>query len=112
MSRPSVGDLLKQAQKLQEKLNETQESLANLRVEGTAGGGMVTVMMNGRQEVLQIKIEKEVVNPNDLELLEDLIVAAMNQAITNAQELASSEMSKMTGGMLGNIAGGIKLPGM
>lgn len=112
MSRPSMGDLLKQAQKLQEKLSETQESLAGLRVEGTAGGGMVTVVMNGRQEVLHVKLEKEVVNPDDIELLEDLIVAAVNQALTNAQELASSEMNKVTGGMLGNIAGGIKLPGM
>ncbi|KAA0229980.1 YbaB/EbfC family nucleoid-associated protein [bacterium] len=112
MSRPSMGDLLKQAQKLQEKLSETQESLASLRVEGTAGGGMVTVVMNGRQEVLHVKLEKEVVNPDDIELLEDLIVAAVNQALTNAQELASAEMNKATGGMLGNIAGGIKLPGM
>jgi len=112
MSRPSISDILKRTQALREEFSETQEKLANLRVEGTAGGGMVTVVMNGRREVLQVKIEKEVVTPDDTELLEDLIVAAMNQALAKAQEVELTELNKVTGGMLSQVIGGFEMPGL
>ena len=112
MSSAGMGDLLKQAQKLQQKINETQEGLSKLRTEGSAGGGMVSVVVNGKQEILEVRLEKEVVDPDDIEMLEDLIVAAVNQAIKNAQETANSEMNKAAGGMLGNLPGGFKIPGL
>ena len=83
-----LGNLMKQAQKFQEKLAQVQEELENIEVEGTSGGGMVTVVCNGKQEVIQVKIDPEVVNPDDIEMLEDLIVAAVNQAKERAQEMA------------------------
>lgn len=112
MARPSMSELLKQAQKMQEKMQQVQEQLGALTAEGSAGGGMVTAVANGRQELLEIHIDKEVVDPEDVEMLEDLVVAAVNQALQNAQELASEEMSKAAGGMLGNLPGGFKMPGM
>lgn len=112
MSRSSMGDLFRGTQVLQEKISQTHEKLASLRVEGTAGGGMVTVVMNGRREVLQLKIEKEVVNPDDTEMLEDLIVAALNQALVKAQEVEMTEMNKVTGGMLSQVIGGLQMPGL
>ncbi|MCG3156203.1 MAG: Nucleoid-associated protein [bacterium] len=112
MSRSSMGDLFRGTQVLQEKISQTHEKLASLRVEGTAGGGMVTVVMNGRREVLQLKIEKEVVNPDDTEMLEDLIVAALNQALVKAQEVEMAEMNKVTGGMLSQVIGGLQMPGL
>jgi DNA-binding YbaB/EbfC family protein len=104
--------MLKQAQQLQKRLEQLQEELAEKRVEGTAGGGMVTVVVNGKQEPVDVKIDPEVVNPDDVEILEDLIVAAFNQAREKAQELAAEEMRKVTGGMLPQGLGGIKLPGL
>lgn len=112
MSRVGMGDILKQVQKLQEDLNQAQENLASLRAEGSAAGGMVTATANGKQEVLKIRIDKASVDPNDLELLEDLIAVAVNQALANARELASNQMSKAAGGMLGNLTGGLKIPGL
>lgn len=112
MSRSSMGDLFRGTQVLQEKISQTHEKLASLQVEGTAGGGMVTVVMNGRREVLQLKIEKEVVNPDDTEMLEDLIVAALNQALVKAQEVEKAEMNKVTGGMLSQVIGGLQMPGL
>ena len=99
-----LGDLMKQMQKMQTKMEEIQKELEEKQVEGTAGGGMVKVVANGKQEILSIKIEKEVVNPDDIEMLEDLIVAAVNQAKEKAQQLQKEEMSKLTGG--------IKIPGL
>jgi len=95
---------MKQAQKLQEKMAKVQEELASKTVEATAGGGMVTAVVNGRFELTSIRIEKDVVNPDDVEMLQDLIVAAVNEGVRRAQEMASAEMAKVTGGM--------KLPGM
>jgi len=112
MERPGMGDLIKQAQKLQERISQAQENLAHVRAEGSAGGGMVTAVANGRQELLEVRLEKEVVDPNDIEMLEDLIVAAVNQALAQAQELANAEMNKAAGGALGNFAGGLKIPGL
>lgn len=95
----NFGNLMKQAKKMQERVMALQEELAARSVEATSGGGMVTVRVNGKFEVLSLKIEKEVVNPDDVEMLQDLIVAAVNEGIRQAQEMAASEMAKITGGM-------------
>jgi DNA-binding YbaB/EbfC family protein len=94
-----MGDLLKQAEKLQADLKRVQDELAEKTVEAAAGGGMVTVVANGKQEIVSIKIDPEVVNKDDVEMLEDLIVAAVNEARARAQELMMTEMGKITGGM-------------
>lgn len=95
----NFGNIMKQAKKMQERMVELQEELATKSVEATAGGGMVAVSVNGKFEVLSLKIEKEVVNPDDVEMLQDLIVAAVNEGIRKAQEMAAFEMGKITGGM-------------
>lgn len=109
-----MNNLLKQAQKMQEEMLKAQEKLAEIIVEATSGGGMVSVKANCKLEILSIKIEKEVVDPQDKEMLEDLVAAAVNQAIQAAQSKAQEEMQKVTGGMLGgaNLPGGMKFPGM
>ena len=99
-----LGDLMKHMEKMQAKMEEIQKGLEEKQVEGSAGGGMVKVTVNGKQEMLSVKIEKEVVNPDEVEMLEDLIVAATNQAREKAQQLQAEEMSKLTGG--------IKIPGL
>lgn len=102
------GDMVKQAQKLQKQMLELQEELSKKTVEGSAGGGMVKVISNGRQEILSIKIDPEVVDPEDIELLEDLIVAAIANAREKAQAMMEAEMGKlMPGGM-----GGMGIPGL
>ena len=93
------GNLMRQAQQLQAKMVKVQEEMATRTAEATAGGGMVTAVANGRQELVSIKVEKEVVNPEDVEMLQDLIVAAVNAALKKAQEMVSEEMKKLTGGM-------------
>jgi len=95
----NFGNIMKQAKKMQERMMELQEELATKSVEATAGGGMVSVAVNGKFEILSLKIEKDVVNPDDVEMLQDLIVAAVNEGIRKAQEMAASEMGKITGGM-------------
>lgn len=94
---------MKQAQKLQSKMLKLQEELADRTVETTSGGGMVKVVANGRQQIVSIQIEKEVIDPEDSEMLQDLILAAVNDALTKSQEMISNEMGKLTGGM--NIPG-------
>ena len=94
-----IGGILKKAQKMQQDMARMQEELAGKEVEFSAGGGMVTARMNGRQELLALKIEKQVVDPADTEMLEDLVVAAVNGARQRAEELAQSEMSKLTAGL-------------
>ena len=98
-----MGKMMKQAQQLQSKMLKLQEELAEKTIETTSGGGMVKVVANGKQQVVSIQIEKEVVDPDDLEMLQDLILAAINDALTKSQEMVSGEMSKLTGGM--NIPG-------
>jgi hypothetical protein len=90
---------MKQAKKMQERMLQLQEELAAKTVEATAGGGMVSVTVNGKFELLALKIEKEVVNPEDVEMLEDLVIAAVNEGVRKAQEMAAAEMGKVTGGM-------------
>ncbi len=99
-----MGNMMKQAQKLQAKMLKMQEELADKTVEATAGGGMIKAVANGRQQILSIQIEKEVVDPDDVEMLQDLILAAVNDALAKSQEMVSGEMSKLTGGL--------KIPGM
>jgi hypothetical protein len=94
-----MGDFLRQAEKLQMELKKAQDGLAERTVEASAGGGMVKVVANGKQEIVSVKINPEVVNKDDVEMLEDLILAAVNEARDKAQELAMTEISKVTGGM-------------
>jgi DNA-binding YbaB/EbfC family protein len=96
--------MMKQAQKLQEKMAKVQEELAAKTVEATSGGGMVTAVVNGKFELMSIRIEKDVVDPDEIDMLQDLIIAAVNEGVRKAQEMASAEMAKVTGGM--------KIPGM
>jgi nucleoid-associated protein EbfC len=98
------GNLIRQAQQLQGKMMKVQEEMAGRTVEAAAGGGMVVAVANGKQELVSIKIEKEVVNPEDVEMLQDLVVAAVNAALKNAQDMMAEEMKKLTGG--------INIPGM
>jgi len=98
-----MGNMMKQAQKLQAKMMKMQEELGEKTVESSAGGGMVTAVANGRQQLVSIAIEKEVVDPEDVEMLQDLVLAAVNDALTKSQEMVSSEMGKLTGGL--NIPG-------
>lgn len=98
-----MSSILKQAQKMQARLLEIQEELATKTVEASSGGGMITVVANGGQEIVKIKIEKDVVDPNDVEMLEDLVLAAVNEAVRKSREMVSAEMSKVTGGL--NIPG-------
>ncbi len=95
----NFGNIMKQAKKMQEQMGKIQEELETKTVEAQAGGGMVQVVVNGKFNVVSIKIEKEVVNPEDVEMLEDLIVAAVNEGVRKAQEMASQEMAKITGGL-------------
>ncbi len=99
----NMGNMMKQAQKLQTKMMKMQEELADRTVESTSGGGMVKVVANGKQQIVSIEIEKEVVDPEDVEMLQDLVLAAVNDALANAQEMVSGEMGKLTGGL--NIPG-------
>ena len=96
---PSMGNLMKQAQQLQSKMAKLQEELGEKTVEASSGGGMVSVVVNGRQEVLSIKIEKEVINPEDSEMLQDLILAAVNDGMIKAKSMVNEEMSRITGGL-------------
>jgi nucleoid-associated protein EbfC len=109
-----MSAILKQAQKVQEEMQKVQENLENLTVEATAGGGMVKVVANCKLRIQSIHIEPEVIKAEDTEMLEDLIVAAMNQVLNAAQQKANEEMEKVTGGLLGglNLPAGMKFPGL
>jgi DNA-binding YbaB/EbfC family protein len=98
------GNMMKEAQKLQEKMLAMQEEIAKRKVDATAGGGMVTVEVNGKQEILSIKIDPEVINKDDAQMLEDLVLAACNEALRKSRELVQQELGKLTGGM--------KIPGL
>jgi len=90
---------MKQAKKMQEKMTRLQQELETKTVEAQAGGGMVKVVVNGKFEVVSLKIEKDVVNSDDVEMLQDLIAAAVNEGIRKAQEMSAAEMGKITGGL-------------
>jgi DNA-binding YbaB/EbfC family protein len=112
MSKKLLGNLMKQAQMMQEKMARVQEEAAKKTVEATAGGGMVTVVASGGMEIISIKIEKEVVDPNDVEMLQDLVTAAANEALKKAQEMMNAEVGKLTAGLglPGGLGGG--MPGL
>lgn len=103
MSKKMLGDIMREAQRLQSEMQKMQEEAKKKTVEATAGGGMVTAVASGAGQLISIKIEKDVVNPEDVEMLQDLILAAANEAIKRAQEMVNEDMSKLTGGL--NIPG-------
>lgn len=111
MSNKQIGNLLRQAQKMQEKIAEMQKELATKTCEASSGGGMVTAVVNGSQELVSVKIDPSVVDPEDVEMLQDLIVAAVNEAHRRSKDMASEEMGKITGGM-GGLGGGGGIPGL
>jgi DNA-binding YbaB/EbfC family protein len=96
--------MIQQAQQLQAQLLKAQEELASLTVEASSGGGAVTVTMNGQQQILSVKIAREVVNPEDVEMLEDMVLSAVKEAQAKAQEAAAKKM--------GGLTGGLKIPGL
>jgi len=104
---PNMGQLMKQAQKFQSKMAKVQEELNDRTVEASSGGGMVTVVANGKQEILSIRIDPEVIDPDDVEMLQDLVLAAVNDGLTRARDMMNEEMGKLTKGM--NIPG---MPGL
>ncbi len=99
----NISNIMKQAKKLQERMTSLQNELALRTVGASAGGGMVSVLVNGKHELVSLKIEKEVVNQEDVDMLQDLIMAAVNEGMRKAQEMAAAEMAKLTGGI--NIPG-------
>jgi len=108
---PNLPAMMKQIQKVQEKMAEIQDALEAKTVSAEAGGGMVKAVANGKQRLVSISIDREVVNPEDIEMLEDLVLAASNKALEDASRMAQEEMSRATSGMLPNIPG-LSLPGM
>jgi nucleoid-associated protein EbfC len=104
----NLGNLMKQAQQVQAKMGEMQSMMADMEVVGAAGGGMLQVTVNGKLEVKKVKIDKALVDPDDVEVLEDLILAAFNDAKVKVEANMADEMSKITGGL--NLPAGFKLP--
>jgi DNA-binding YbaB/EbfC family protein len=103
---PNMGNLLKQAQQFQAKMAKLQEELGERTVEASSGGGMVAVVANGKQEILSVTIDREVIDPEDKEMLQDLILAAVNDALTKAKNMVQEEMGKLTHGInLPNLPG-------
>jgi DNA-binding YbaB/EbfC family protein len=94
-----LGNILKQAQQMHAKISQLQEEMAGKSVEASSGGGMVKIVMNGRQEILSVTIDPEVVNRDETEMLQDLIAAAVNEAIRKSHEMMEEEMKKITGGL-------------
>ena len=94
-----LGNIMKQAQQMQQKMNRIQAELAEQEVEASAGGGMVTAVVNGKQQLVSLKIEKGVVDPEDVEMLQDLVLAAVNEALKKSQDMVQEEMGKITGGV-------------
>ncbi len=105
--QPDMNQMMRQVQQMQEEMAKAQESLKDEVVEASAGGGMVTVKVNGEMEILELKIDKEAVDPDDVELLQDMVQAAVNEAVRSAQELAANKLGAVTGGL-----GGMGLPGL
>ena len=98
------GNIMKEAQKLQQQMEALQAEVGKKKVQATAGGGMVTVEASGKQEILSIKIDREVINPDDAQMLEDLVLAACNEALRQSREMVQAEMGKLTAGL--------KIPGL
>lgn len=100
----NMGKMMKQVQEMQKNMAKMQEELANKTVDASAGGGVVKVIVNGKQEVIAIEIKPEAVDPEDVEMLQDLVLAAVNEALRKSQEMVAQEMNKVTGGL--------KIPGL
>jgi len=100
----NMNNLMKQAQKMQRQMEEAQKELEEKEITATAGGGAVEVTISGKKEITKVKLSEEVVDPDDIEMLEDLIMAATNEALRQLEEVSSSSMAKITGGM-GNLGG-------
>lgn len=100
----NMNQMMKQVKKMQEQMMKAQEELGNKTVEGTAGGGVVTVTANGHKKITNIVIKPEAVDPDDIEMLQDLVMTAVNDAMAKAEEMASQDMGKLTGGL--------KIPGL
>ena len=98
------GNIMKEAQKLQQQMEALQAEAAKKKVQATSGGGMVTVEANGKQEIISIKIDREVINPDDAQMLEDLVLAACNEALRKSRDMVQAEMGKLTAGL--------KIPGL
>jgi nucleoid-associated protein EbfC len=111
MPQPNMNQMLKQVQQMQAEMAKAQEELKNEVVEATAGGGTVTVKMTGELKVTEVRIDPDAVDPDDVELLQDLVLAAFNEAVRSAQELQQRKLGAATGG-LGDLAGGLGLPGL
>ncbi|MCH9031025.1 MAG: YbaB/EbfC family nucleoid-associated protein [candidate division Zixibacteria bacterium] len=107
MNKNMLGELMKQMKEAQEKAQEMQAKMQEMEVEGAAGGGMVKIILNGKSEVMSVTIDQEVVNPDDVEMLQDLVMGAFNQATQKIQETQAEELSNLTGGL--NIPG-LNLP--
>jgi len=102
----NIGNLMRQAQKMQEKMAEMQKELGTRTCEASSGGGMVTAVVNGNQELVSIKIDRDVVDPEDVDMLQDLIAAAVNEAFRRSKQMVNDEMGKLTSGL------GVDLPGL
>jgi hypothetical protein len=103
LGRGGMGNIMKQAQMMQKRMAQVQQELEERRIEASAGGGMVTAVVSGKQQLLSLTIDPKAVDPDDVEMLQDLVVAAISEALKQSQQLAQDEMSKVTGGM--NIPG-------
>lgn len=101
----NLGNLMRQAQKMQEKMAEMQKDLASKTVEASSGGGMVTAIVNGAQEVVSIKIDPAVADPKDVDMLQDLVIAAVNEGLRRSKHMMAEEMSSLTSGLGMNIPG-------
>jgi len=112
MSKMNMANQFNLMQKVQKEIAKLQDKLEEMSVEGSAGGEMVTVTASGKQKILSIKIDPTVVIPEDVEMLEDLIAAATNQALEKSKQMAQEEMQKIAGGVLGGLPGGLKIPGL
>lgn len=112
VQNPGIGFLVKQFQKMQDEIAKIKQELVKMKVTGSAGGGMLVATANGRQQIVDIKIDPELIRSQDIEMLEELIVVAVNQALERSHELESEHLSKATGSMLNALPGGLKIPGL